>query len=194
MKLLPVVMSLAMISGPALLAQSGSGSPTQAAPAQIQVGQTVEPSAIFDRGVGGIEKEYISLAEAIPAEKWSYSPTEGDHKGVQSLEEMFRHVAQANSAYFGAVLGQKPDMKAIQDAKGKDAVIAQLKQSFQLGHQAAASLTPQNAFVAVAAPFGNSGVTRTGAMVSGIAHAFDHYGHLTEYARDIGIVPPSSRK
>ena len=34
MKLLPVVMSLAMISGPALLAQSGSGSTTQAAPPQ----------------------------------------------------------------------------------------------------------------------------------------------------------------
>ncbi|GAC1651921.1 MAG: hypothetical protein NVS9B15_12320 [Acidobacteriaceae bacterium] len=198
-KFVSVIVAMAMGCGVAI-AQGGDAKKADdkpAAPPQIAVGSTVEPAMVYERGVSGLEKEFMSLAEAIPADKWDYVPTQGDHKGVQSLGDMMRHVAQANMMYYGAVIGQRPsqdDMKKWDEVKGKDAVLAMLKQSFQMGHQAAASMTAQNAFQAVQAPFGSNGASRVGLITQGIAHGFDHYGHLTEYARDLGIVPPSSRK
>ena len=110
-KLSRCVLAMAIATGMAVAqaapAQSNGAKKMEQKPAPTPVGVTVEPSKLFDRAVSNIEQEFVSLAEAMPADKWDYAPTEGDHKGVQTFGDMVRHVAQANTAYFGAVLGQK---------------------------------------------------------------------------------------
>lgn len=169
----------------------------QAPPAAVPVGSMVEPSKLYERAVGQVEKEFVSLAEAMPADKYDFAPTTGEFKGVRTFGEQVKHVAQANMSFYGAVLGQKAteeDMKASEAVKGKDQIVAMLKKSFEMGHQAAAIITAQNAFQTVQSPFGPGGVSRAGMMMTAVAHAFDHYGQMVEYGRMNGIVPPASQR
>lgn len=202
-KLVIVIMSLAMAGAAfaqATPAQSNNDAKKmeqKQAPPAIPVGSTVEPSKLYDRAVSQVEGEFVSLAEAMPADKYDFAPTTGEFKGVRTFGEQVKHVAQANMAFYGSVLGQKAseaDMKASDAVKGKDQIVAMLKKSFAMGHQAAASITPQNAFQTVASPFGPGSVSRAGLMMTGVAHAFDHYGQMVEYARMNGMVPPASQR
>jgi hypothetical protein len=68
-------------------------------------------------------------------------------------------------------------------------VIKFLKDSFTLGHKAAATLTTQNMLRTAE----NSKSIRLHLAEFGVAHAFDHYGQMVEYLRMNGIEPPASR-
>jgi Tfp pilus assembly pilus retraction ATPase PilT len=119
-----------------------------------------------------------------------------DNKGVRTFAENVKHVAQANYFFAGLVSGMKPDVdvKAIGDLKDKDQIVAAVQGSFAFAHKAMATLTTQNAFESVSfKPFGADG---TRAQMAGflVAHGFDHFGHLAEYLRMNGLIPPSSQK
>ena len=73
--------------------------------------------------------------------------------------------------------------------KTRAEVLQFLKDSFALGHRAAASLTTENMLKTV----GRGKSTRLSMVEFGVAHAFDHYGQMVEYLRMNGIVPPESR-
>ena len=75
------------------------------------------------------------------------------------------------------------------DLKSKADIIKFLKESFALGHKAAATLTPEN--MAQTPEHGRSPRLRLATF--GVAHAYDHYGQMVEYLRMNGIVPPASR-
>jgi len=70
-----------------------------------------------------------------------------------------------------------------------DACLKFLKDSFALGHKAAATLTADNMFQNP----GSSKSTRLRLAVFGVEHAYDHYGQMVEYLRMNGIIPPASR-
>ena len=73
--------------------------------------------------------------------------------------------------------------------KTKADILKFLRDSFALGHKAAATLTEQN----MLQPGENSKSTRLYLATFGVAHAYDHYGQMAEYLRMNGIVPPASR-
>ncbi len=73
--------------------------------------------------------------------------------------------------------------------KTKADIIKFLKDSFALGHKAAATFTTENMLQTAE----NSKSTRLHLATFGVAHAFDHYGQMVEYLRMNGIVPPASR-
>jgi uncharacterized damage-inducible protein DinB len=73
--------------------------------------------------------------------------------------------------------------------KTKADIIKFLKDSFALGHKAAATLTTQNMLQTPE----KSKSSRLRLATFGVAHAFDHYGQMVEYLRMNGIVPPASR-
>jgi hypothetical protein len=76
-----------------LLLLAGSGG----APAQDT--KTAEQPTIaktLDRGVTGVEKEFVSLAEAMPEDKYSFEPTNGEFKRVRNFAEQVKHVAAVN--------------------------------------------------------------------------------------------------
>ncbi len=105
-------------------------------------------------------------------------------------------MAQANYFFAGMVGGMKPDVdvKAIGDLKDKDQIVAAAQASFDFAHKAIATVTTQNAWERASyKPFGTDG-TRAGMAGFIVAHGFDHFGHLSEYLRMNGLIPPSSQK
>ncbi|HEY0564755.1 MAG TPA: DinB family protein [Terriglobales bacterium] len=163
-----------------------------ATPPPPPVGTTIEPATLYDRAVSNVEKEFVSLAEAMPADKYDFAPTTGEFKDVRKFGEQVKHVAEANMLFYGALLGQKHEEGEAKALTGKDQIVDYLKKSFELGHQAAKTMTPQNSFVTVAIGPGSS--SRAGLMTLAVAHAFDHYGQMVVYGRMNGIVPPASRQ
>ncbi len=174
----------------------GTAIQAQSAPA---AGAMVEPSKSFDASLMTLQDEMMSLAKAMPAEKYSFAPSAAifvpsqktSYEGVRSFGAMIVHVAQANYYYAGTASGLKPDadMKALGALTDKDKIVAALADSFAFSHKAMGMLTTANAFEGV-----RGMQTRASAAAGLIAHGFDHYGQLAEYLRMNGIVPPASAK
>jgi len=188
-----------MVVALALACCCATGMQAQDAKEKIAPGTMIEPSKSFDGALSGVEKEFVSLAQAMPAEKYDFVPSAAifvagqgsEYATVSTFRQMVLHVASANYYFGSKVSGMKPDVdeKALADIKGKDAAVAALQASFVFAHKAFGTLTAKNAFESVEG-------TNTRASLAGglVAHAFDHYGQLAEYLRMNGIVPPASRK
>jgi hypothetical protein len=157
-------------------------------------------ASVVDHQVSGIEKQILDVAEAMPEGRYDFSP-EGlnipgaDYKGVRTFALELKHVAASNYFLWGSVTGDKiPDNlrggNGPEEIKSKADIIKLLKESFALGHRAAAGLTAEN----MLQPAGTSKSTRLHFATFAVAHAFDHYGQMVEYLRMNGIVPPASRK
>ncbi|WP_353069312.1 DinB family protein [Tunturibacter empetritectus] len=193
MKRMVVALALAGCCVTGLQAQMDAKGP------KIAAGTMVEPAKSFDGMLSDFEKEFVPLAEAMPAEKYDFAPSAAifvagqgsEYATVSTFRQMVLHVASANYYYGSMVGGMKADVdvKALADIKNKDAAVTALKASFVFAHKAFATLTAQNAFESVKG-------TNTRASLAGglVAHASDHYGQLVEYLRMNGIVPPASRK
>ena len=174
-----------------------------AAASQPQAQQSQPPPTIastVDREISGIEKEVVEAAEAMPDDKFNFSP-EGlnipgsEYKGVRTFALQVKHVAASNYAIWSPLTGDKfPENfmggNGPEDLKTKVDIIKFLKDSFALGHKAAATLTTANMLL----PAEHSKSLRLHLATFGVAHAFDHYGQMVEYLRMNGIVPPASRK
>jgi len=189
----------AVLSTATALGQSTrvTAAPSAAPAQQPQAAATL--ASTVDRAIGNIEKLVVDAAEAMPEDKFNFSP-EGlsipgaDYKGVRTFALQVRHVAASNYYLWSAVTGDKipEDYKGgngPESLKSKAEIIKFLKDSFALGHKAAASLTVQNMLETAA---GTKSV-RLHLATFGVAHAFDHYGQMVEYLRMNGIVPPASR-
>src|ERR1700737_591653 len=170
-----------------------SVTPAQQPQAPATIASTV------DRAVSNIEKLVVDAAEAMPEEKFNFSP-EGlsipgaDYKGVRTFALQVRHVAASNYFLWSSVTGDKipEDYKGgngPESLKSKAEIIKFLKDSFALGHKAAATLTTQN----MLEPAGGAKLVPLPPAAFVVAHAFDHYGQMVEYLRMNGIVPPASR-
>lgn len=187
-----VVLVLAAVSwGQSAGVAAGNGSQAQ------QSAPTV--ASTVDRLVTTVEKEVMEAAEAMPDEKFNFSPESlsisgDDYKGVRSFAMQVKHIAASNYFLWSPVIGEKlPD--GLKDGNGpenltsKADIIRFLKDSFALGHRAAASLTSQSMLEIPE----HSKSPRLYLATFGVAHAFDHYGQMVEYLRMNGIVPPASR-
>ena len=190
---------LAIVSFAAVMQAQGSGSsaPAQAKPATPP--PTIASS--MDRQVSIIEREFVSAAEAMPEDKFNFSPESlniqgSDYKGVRTFADEVKHVAATNFGLWSAVTGEKPAYDVSEDngpasMKSKAEIIKFLKDSFAAGHKAAKSLTPENSTSPVTTFFGAT--PKVFAVSFAVAHGFDHYGQMVEYLRMNGIVPPASR-
>jgi uncharacterized damage-inducible protein DinB len=154
---------------------------------------------VYDSQLKGAEGEFVPLAEAMPAGKFDFKPTQGDFAKVRTYTEQVKHVATVNYMIGAAVLGEKAPRdlgkgeNGPDDVKGKDAVIQYLKESFAYLHSAMNSVTAKNQTEMIAAPWGNQKMARGALAMIGVSHPFDHYGQMVVYARMNGIVPPASK-
>ena len=186
----------------AMIASSGyamAGRAQMATAPKAGAGSMVDPAKSFDEMLTGFEKEMMGVANAMPADKYSFAPSSAvfmpsqktDYTGVRTFGAMVIHIAQANYFYGGGLSGMKPDVdvKALGNLKDKEQIVAALTASFAFVHKAIGTLTVQNAFESV------RGDTTRASLAGGVvAHGFDHYGQLVEYLRMNGIVPPASQK
>ncbi|HEV2117101.1 MAG TPA: DinB family protein [Terriglobales bacterium] len=149
--------------------------------------------------LSGVEKEFVSAADAMPEDKYNFAPTNGEFKGVRTFSQQVKHVAAVNYLVFSDMLGEKPPAN-IGGENGPDSMTSKadimkfLRDSFALGHRTYAAITPQNEVAPIKNPFGGKqSSTRIGLAALIVGHCFDHYGQMVEYLRSNGIVPPASR-
>jgi uncharacterized damage-inducible protein DinB len=144
--------------------------------------------AEFLEEIAYYEQRYTRLAEAVPAEKYTWRPTDG----VRSVGEVFTHIAAANYGIARA-LGTAPpagfDPKAITALSAdKSKVVQALKESFAHFRGAIIALNeadaerPQNMF--------NRHTTLRGSFIAITGHFGEHLGQSIAYARMNGVVPP----
>lgn len=180
-----VLLAGIMVSAPPSLRAQSSMS-------QAQAGSTTTPAQVVNQLLGMVEGELVPLAEAMPADKYNFAPTNGDFKGVRTFADQVRHVTGANYYMFGRASSIKPtNMPDLKNLKTKEQLVDALKQSYVFAHRAIDTLTPQNALQTIKPLDGIN--TRAGVMVFAVVHMNDHFGQMVEYARMNGVIPPSSR-
>jgi DinB superfamily len=157
-------------------------------------------TSILNGHYGAVEREVVSAAEAMPEEKYSFAPTNGEFKGVRTFAEEVKHIAFANHLYFGPLMGETIDTQHIEaESNGPDSlktkaeIVQYLKDSFALGHRAIATFTADNLVTPLPKPLFPFLSTRLSIADIATWHPMDHYGQMVEYLRMNGIVPPASR-
>jgi len=183
-----VLFSIALLLGPRIAQAQAQPSPTE-----------TTLTSVLDRQISAVEKQVVEAAEAMPEEKFNFTPESltipgDDYKGVRSFAVQVKHIASSNYFIWSVIAGDTvpaaiKDGNGPVDMKSKAEILKFLKESFALGHKAAATLTPQN-MLQPYAPGKSSRLERT---EFGVAHAYNHYGQMVEYLRMNGIVPPASR-
>jgi hypothetical protein len=160
--------------------------------------ETRNMSQVLDRTLSGVEREFVSAAEAMPEDKYQFAPTNGEFKGVRNFATQVKHVAAVNYMVGSTMLGEKApvdvgDENGPATIKSKADTVKFLKDSFAYMHKAIAATNEQNAVESIKNPFGEGTATRLGMSTLIVGHCFDHYGQMVEYLRMNGIIPPASR-
>src|SRR6266478_1838364 len=146
------------------------------------------------------EKAIVSAADAMPADKYGFAPTDGEFKGVRTFVQMVKHLSATNYIRAAAALGEESPPDA-SDELGPEAVrtkaeiLNYLKGSFAYLDKAIEAIGQKNTPVKSSpiSPLKSTEATRLALVVESLAHAFDHYGQMVEYLRMNGVVPPASR-
>ena len=145
-------------------------------------------------------KKLVSLAEAIPADKYGWRPAEG----VRSVSEVFVHVANGNTLLPPSMgLSPPPDVSLPEGMEAafawmrereasvtaKDDVIAVLKGSVDYAAGAVRGLATPALEEEMDLFFPAS--KRTYALIL-LTHNHEHLGQAIAYARSVGVTPPWS--
>lgn len=154
---------------------------------------------VFDRGITGVEKEVVSLAEAMPADEYNFAPNKGSFQGVRTFGQQVRHIAAVNLALAASIKGDTQPVDTGKNENGPAAMnakadsVAYLKESFAALHNAMKTVTAENLMTPVKSAFGKNMVPRLNMLTIPVSHSFDHYGQMVVYARMNNVVPPASR-
>jgi uncharacterized damage-inducible protein DinB len=147
-----------------------------------------------------LEGHVVSAADAMPADKYGFAPTDGEFQGVRTFGQQVKHLAAANHILAAAALGEEPPADAGDEAgpetvRTKAEIIDYLKGSF--AHLDSAVAAIGNTSIPVRrseiSPLSAVSVTRMALTIEALIHDFDHYGQMIEYLRMNGVVPPASR-
>ena len=142
-----------------------------------------EIAATFQRSAN----EILDVAEAMPAEKYSYKPA----PEISSFGDQLVHVAGIVQRFVDSAKGTKTEAHE-HGAMAKAEVIGLLKQTFKSAEEQVASLTDAQLLEPVKFPFGDRTVTRATFWMGPQFQLRNHYGQLVVYLRMNGIVPPAS--
>lgn len=180
---------------------AGSPSPSPAAQAQTASEPAASVASTVDRQVSQYEKNVVDVAEAMPEDKYNFTPASlnlpgAAYKDVRTFAELIKHTATANYRFWTLLTGEKmPENikgpNGPEELKSKAEIVKFLKDSFEVGHRAAKGLTTQNMLEEM--PFFRGKATRLYIATACVIHAADEYGQMVEYLRMNGIVPPASR-
>ena len=177
-----LLLGLTMAGVPAATAQTGSS------PQGTAVAPTSGVRAEFLNELKSEEDEFVQLAEAIPADKYTWRPAEG----VRSVSEVFLHVAAANynlTKVFGYPSPAGFKVQGFEkSATDKAKVLAILKDSF--AHMRQGVLSMSDADVEKPVDFRGAKNTYRGVLLFIIRHGAEHLGQSIAYARMNGVVPP----
>ncbi len=156
----------------------------------------VEVRTRFLNDLDTLQKKFVQLANAFPADKYAWRPG----PGVRSVGEVFKHVASEYYLYTPMSYGATPStviprqqgaMKTFEAQATKDDVLKHLNEGFAYMKQQIAGLDP-SAITGTKKLFGGDRtIVETSFIMSGDLH--EHLGQLIAYARMNGVVPPWSK-
>src|ERR1044071_2928827 len=149
--------SLLLVTALSLAAASAyaqATSPVAGAPASPSPSTPPTIASAIDREISIVEKEVVDAAEAMPEDKFDFSPEKlnlpgSDYKGVRTFGEQLKHVAASNYLIWSPITGEKPP-DTVNDGKGPDnmqakaEIIKYLQDSFAFGHKSVATLNSSN--------------------------------------------------
>ena len=141
----------------------------------------------FFANLDEVQKKIVDLAEATPAEKFSWRPS----KDVRSISEVYMHIAGGNYflATFIDVKAPKMNGDIEKTITSKAEVVAELKRSFDHLRSAVNKVKdlekPVNMF--------GKPTSQRAVLVTMLSHLHEHLGQSIAYARMNGVVPPWSR-
>jgi uncharacterized damage-inducible protein DinB len=134
------------------------------------------------------EDKFTRLAEAIPAEKYTWRPA----ANVRSFAEVFLHVSAANYSLYHLVGTPAPagvELKGLEKSTtDKAKIIATLKDSFAHAKRAITAM-PDTDLDKSMDWFGGKNTER-GILLFIVRHTAEHLGQSIAYARFAGITPP----
>jgi uncharacterized damage-inducible protein DinB len=159
-------------------------------------GQTLKPIPVPDgvtgfraeflREMSGEEAKLMSLAQSIPADKYTWRPT----ADVRSVSEVLLHAAGANYA-IAKIIGIKPPegFSAVgydKSTTDKAKILEIIPQSFEHLRANVAKLSDADGDKPVKL-YGDN--TYRGATYFMVKHMAEHTGQMIAYTRMLGIVP-----
>lgn len=190
--LLAVAVILFGMLGPTA-ARADKAAPAAAKPA------SAEPAAP-ERGVraefladhAAVTGKLLQLAEAIPADKYTWRP----QPGVRSVSEVLLHAAGANyfiPTFFGVPLPQGMDLKTFETSTTEKAKVIETLQASIAYARGAVLRLPDADLEKTGKFFGGREVTYRVMITSAAEHSHEHLGQLIAYARMNGVTPPWSK-
>ncbi len=195
-KLLFSAFTIVLVAGPVLArpsSQSNSSPPSQQSATQsaqpndkTPPSYDMKPQSLLD--LDAMNKKYVSLAEALPAEKFNWRPSDDS----RSFAEVFLHVSGERYQIL-ALGGAKPpagfdDKTYEKSTTDKARIIEELNKSENFAQATIQSMT--NADFAKPLPKLGPDANDGDVVYILIADAHEHLGQVIAYARVNGVVPP----
>lgn len=143
-----------------------------------------------------VEHDLVSLARAMPADKYDFRPATGTFDRTRTFGEQVKHTATMIFMTAAIVLQEKSpygpgrDNNGPDSVHGKDQIVDYLERSIAYARTAMSSLTEQNYLDPLTTCFGSQLRMEVAAGVA--FHSYNHYGQMVVCARLCGIIPPSS--
>jgi hypothetical protein len=133
-------------------------------------------------------KAIEAAADEMPADKYSYKPTDGQI----TFGHLIMHLAQSNTHLCAAIAGTKPpDQGQLSETDPKDKLVTALKASFDYC-SGVLDKTDDSKLNEMVPGFRGS-VPRARIMITLVADLYDHYSAEAAYLRLNGMLPPTAQ-
>jgi uncharacterized damage-inducible protein DinB len=139
--------------------------------------------------IGREAKNITAAAEAMPADKYSYKPTEQQ----MNFGGLVEHIVKANNFFCSKLTSQAASSDKISDKDSKDKLVAALKGSFSYCETALKGVQDSQLGEQVVL-FGGHPASKAAALINLAASWADHYGAEAFYLRLNGLLPPTAQK
>ncbi len=184
-RFLVVLLAFLLLTASALVAQEKMGNMKMG---EMKMGEMKGVQGSFMKQSKAIEQQFVSLAQAVPQEKYNWRPEEG----VRSVAESFLHVAAGNYITLMTMGGKVPegvDARAIEKSTtDKAKIVEEIKKSFKAVNDYVASV-PDKDFERHVNFFGND-MTVLDMIMLAATHQHETLGQSIAYARMNHVVPP----
>jgi DinB superfamily len=185
--------------GTALEVQSGTAVHLQAHQGAARLDAQREKRALQVL-LSAARTKIVSAADAMPADKYGFAPTDGEFNGVRTFGQEVKHLAATNFILAAAALGEDPptdagDETGPERVRTKAEILDYLVESFAHLGKAIDAIGNNTAALKPSpiSPLKTAEATCLALAVESMIHALNHYGQMVEYLRMNGIVPPASR-
>lgn len=139
--------------------------------------------------LGGRAKNLTAAAEAMPADKYGYKPTEQQ----MTFGTLVEHIANSNNFLCAKLANQAGPSDKISDKDPKDKLVAAVRNSFAYCETVLKGVQDSQLGEQVTL-FGGHPAPKAAALFALAGGWADHYGAAAIYLRLNGILPPTAQQ